>query len=634
MQCTKCGKSVTPDMKFCPGCGTLSSVPSPSSLASAETRFEAGSPVDQPSLASDKTTFGESTAEIEDLVGLTIANYTITEELGRGGMGVVYKAVHPLIGRTVAIKIISPLFSGSESFVARFKNEAVAMARLNHENIVSIENMGSHEGMYYLIMEYVPGKSLADILAEYERKSTRMPWREAVHLARQMLAALKLAHSRGMLHRDIKPGNILVKDDGGVRIADFGLVKIMGIGEEISVDEARSRMGTSVVSDAMRIGAALSIQGSPIGTFDYMSPEQHRGAADLDERTDIYSFGMTLYKMLTGRIARVRAKAPSRFHPDMLEMLDEICFTCLEEEREDRYRNADELLNALETIEQAVSNAHAELEEMNRKEERRKREEVARGPKPGQVKTINLRSGVSLDLAWIPPGEFTLGSPENELGRYYNETQHKVRLTNGFWMGVSSVTQAQWQTILGNNPSYFQNGENGAPSDTGAHPVEQVSWDDCQEFLVMLSRKTGQEFRLPTEAEWEYACRAGTSNALNSGKDLTTEDGCCHHLDEVAWYDENSAEVTHPVGGKKPNKWGLYDMHGNVWEWCQDWFGDYSNGTQVDPQGPSSGSGRVLRGGSWSYDAKDCRSAVRDSGPPGSRSYDGGFRIVLSASQD
>ena len=164
--------------------------------------------------------------------------------------------------------------------------------------------------------------------------------------------------------------------------------------------------------------------------------------------------------------------------------------------------------------------------------------------------------------------------------------------------------------------------------------MEQVSWDDCQEFLVGLSQRTGGEFRLPTEAEWEYACRAGTTSALNNGKNLTSAGSRCSNLDEVAWYDKNSGGVLHSVGCKKPNKWGLYDMHGYVWEWCQDWYDDYVNEAETDPQGPSSGLGRIIRGGSWYRFAERCRSAYRGGCPADNRSNFLGFRVVMSASQD
>ncbi|MBQ7188204.1 MAG: formylglycine-generating enzyme family protein [Kiritimatiellae bacterium] len=230
----------------------------------------------------------------------------------------------------------------------------------------------------------------------------------------------------------------------------------------------------------------------------------------------------------------------------------------------------------------------------------------------GEVKTLTLPGGAEMRFRWCPAGTFTMGSPESEDGRDGDETQHQVTLTRGFWLGETPVTQKQWKSVMGDNPSVFK----------GANlPVEEVSWNDCQEFIQKVNAALNCGARLPTEAEWEYACRAGTSGAY----------GGTGELDEMGWYDKNSGDKTHPVGQKKPNAWGLYDMHGNVWEWCSDWYGDYPSGSVTDPTGPSSGSSRVLRGGSWGCNARDCRSASRGRDYPGFRDYYGGFRLLCSA---
>ncbi|MDO4575855.1 MAG: SUMF1/EgtB/PvdO family nonheme iron enzyme [Planctomycetia bacterium] len=233
------------------------------------------------------------------------------------------------------------------------------------------------------------------------------------------------------------------------------------------------------------------------------------------------------------------------------------------------------------------------------------------------VKTIN---GVEYAFRWCPAGSFMMGSPSSETGRDDDETQHRVTLTKGFWMLETEVTQAMWESVMGDNPSNFKGSD---------LPVEKVSWDDCQEFCQKL-RSQGLNVQLPTEAQWEYACRAGTTTALNNGKNLTDEEYNCAHLNEVAWYDwQNENMTTHVVGQKKPNAWGLYDMHGNVWEWCADWKGDYPSYSVTDPTGPASGSYRVNRGGCWVSSAKYCRSANRDSNTPTDRYSDLGFRPVL-----
>jgi formylglycine-generating enzyme required for sulfatase activity len=231
-----------------------------------------------------------------------------------------------------------------------------------------------------------------------------------------------------------------------------------------------------------------------------------------------------------------------------------------------------------------------------------------------------VHAATGMAFRFIPPGTFTMGSPEGEEGRRDNEVQHRVTLTQGFYLGKYQVTQAQWEKTMGANPSNFKGPD---------LPVETVSWDDCQAFL----KKFGTGARLPTEAEWEYACRAGTTTALNNGKKLTSTEGQCPNLDEVAWYDKNSGGKTHPVGQKQPNAWGLYDMHGNVWEWCADWYGAYPTGAATDPQGSQTGSFRVLRGGSWYYFAYNCRVAYRYFNRPALRNLHYGFRAVLPPGQ-
>ena len=194
---------------------------------------------------------------------------------------------------------------------------------------------------------------------------------------------------------------------------------------------------------------------------------------------------------------------------------------------------------------------------------------------------------------------------------------HTVRLTQAFYLGKYEVTQGQWQAVMGKNPSQFTGDAN--------RPVEQVSWDDVQEFIRRLNaREGGAQYRLPTEAEWEYAARAGSTTAYSFGNDA-------RQLGEYAWYRDNAGGKTHPVGQKKPNAWGLHDMYGNVWEWVQDWYADYAAGSAVNPAGPSSGSGRVIRGGSWGAGAGYCRSAYRGRDAPGDRDGDLGFRLLRTA---
>lgn len=231
------------------------------------------------------------------------------------------------------------------------------------------------------------------------------------------------------------------------------------------------------------------------------------------------------------------------------------------------------------------------------------------------ILTIKLPGNVEMKFRKIPAGKFTMGSPENEKEWSDNERpQHLVTITRPFYLGMYEVTQAQWKVVMGNNPSKFR----GCGDDC---PGERVSWGDVQEFINKLNQIEGlNKYRLPTEAEWEYACRAGSNTRFGFGDDEAV-------LGQYAWYDRIE-ESTHPVGQKRPNAWGLYDMHGNVMEWCQDWYGDYPSASETDPIGPSSGGYRVIRGGSWKSLPGITRSAFRRGALPASRGSRLGFRLA------
>lgn len=240
-------------------------------------------------------------------------------------------------------------------------------------------------------------------------------------------------------------------------------------------------------------------------------------------------------------------------------------------------------------------------------------------------RALTLPGGVRLPMAFVPPGSFRMGSPETEAERYDDEAAHAVTLTRGFWVGVSPVTQSQWVAVMGANPSEF-NGDD--------RPVESVSWEDAQAFCGKASALTGVAVRLPSEAEWESACRAGTATPFYWGGSLNGTEANCNGNYPYG------TEVTGPYLGKtspigsyaavSPHPWGLVDVIGNVWEWCADWFDDqsYTESPKEDPTGPESGSNRVLRGGGWSYDAPSCRAAFRGRNSPAGRDFYHGFRLA------
>ena len=235
-----------------------------------------------------------------------------------------------------------------------------------------------------------------------------------------------------------------------------------------------------------------------------------------------------------------------------------------------------------------------------------------------------LTNSLNMTFRQIPSGTFMMGSPDDESGRDDDETLHRVTLTESFYIQTNEVTQGQWKAVMGNNPSYF--------SECGDNcPVEEISWNDVQEFISKMNQRGEWIYRLPTEAEWEYVARAGSSTAFSNGG--ITETGCDYepNLDEIGWYCENSDQTTHPVAQKQANR-GLYDMSGNVWEWCMDRYGNYPADSLTDPTGPSTGSYRVVRGGCWYSNARECRSASRIRYSPEKQSNQIGFRLTFSSS--
>ena len=241
------------------------------------------------------------------------------------------------------------------------------------------------------------------------------------------------------------------------------------------------------------------------------------------------------------------------------------------------------------------------------------------GGSTGQEQSFSLPGGAEMEFVWIGPGVFQMGSPNSESGRGSNEGPvHEVEISRGFWLGRFEVTQGEWESVMGSNPSRY--------TGDARRPVERVSWYDVHEFIGKLNAASGDSlYRLPSEAEWEYACRAGTSTAY--GYQVSDPNP---RLSDYAWYNCNDGCDTKVVGGKLPNDWGLHDMHGNVWEWVQDWYdsGYYNSPPRVDPPGPDTGSHRVIRGGNFRNFALNVRSAIRRSNSPGLRDYGIGVRLV------
>ena len=664
--------------------------------------------------------------------GTLLANrYRVVRQLGQGGMGSVWLAEDTqLDDKPFAVKMLPSILVSNKRAYRQLKDEALVAMKLTHPNIVTLRAFEENNGNPFLVMDYIDGQTLDDYLAEHggevltqrhrdtEAQSGRarspsgppggLPESDVLRILRPVAAALDYAHGEGVVHRDVKPANVMIRKDGHPFILDFGIAR--------EIQETMTRVTGKLSS----------------GTLLYMSPEQLMGEQPRPAQ-DIYSFAAMAYECMKGEppfshgqiefqimnkrpevlpggprpvaaaimsglakkpedrphtcaavlegkdltqrrgeaesqsggarrpaepvgshVPRDRIVAPpqephgataytqadcvrlmvdakvvqrhiARYSedPDFLNDFQEIADDLVRAEvtaAERQWSLAAEcyvrIVQRGTAIKDTVARREAEAKEKARREaEERSRREAAEkvrrtaSPKTGDVKVVVLPGGAKMEMIYVAPGSFMMGS------RLYGETQHRVTLTKGYWLGKYEVTQRQWESVMGVNPSRFKGPD---------RPVESVSWEDCQRFIAKVDAEARKQFggwaRLPTEAEWEYACRAGTTGAYGGNGQLP----------DMGWYLANSRGETHPVGQKLANAWGFHDMHGNVWEWSQDWYGAYKENVN-DPQGPASGDGRVLRGGSWFHDMTDCRSANRYWFNPGFRDDFFGFRLCCSA---
>ena len=633
-------------------------------------------------------------------------NFTLVRSLGRGGMGQVWLAEEELGGgrkRNVVCKLLPMPVQDDKKSMDDLAKTFDLTSRLFHPHICPLFGMNEDpEYGFFFVMDHCEGGSLWDWFQKPENRNG-IALSELLPIFRPIAEALDYAHSQHIIHRDVKPQNIMFAIRDGQRVPcliDFGI--------------------------AARVHATMTMtmptSQASTGTPHYMPPEQFMGEKKQDGRADQYSLAASLYHLLAGNppfegniyslAAQVMQKIPDPI-PTLTAAQNSALLRALAKKPDDRFAACAEFVNSLsgtsvpasQPVHQpkpapVASNPFADILKTAEKElaEKKKRlevsvqkayadenfplakkhvdellaldpqnshylefrgfiqrqldEEQAKRKNAGarMVKTVN---GIEYAFRWCPAGTFTMGSPKSEWDaagidwKSYDETQHSVTLTRGFWMLETEVTQAMWQSVMGNNPSEFK---------SPTRPVECVSWDDCQEFCRKLSSKLNEEVSLPTEAQWEYACRAGSETALPNGPIEILGLNNAPALDPIAWYGGNSSvgfelsngydssgwsekqysgsrSGTHPVGKKKPNAWGLYDMIGNVWEWCQDRYDEdyYTESPTSDPCNEDSGSYRVYRGGSWFNGAQGCRSANRRRDTPDVRFGNLGFRPVLAS---
>jgi len=652
--------------------------------------------------------------------------------LDSGNLGEVFFAKDTELNRTVVTKYIRPEMSGDNLKQALFHLEGEVTGALEHPSVVPVYGLGKDtKGRLYYAMRYVRGKKLSRVIAEYHRKEAGLKQEALTGLLQNFQAvclAIEYAHSKGVLHCDIKPDNIMIGDYGEVFVVDWGLVVVCGDVKGPSDMHNMETLDPGVIppyrpSELASSGLHEQQGGSRRGvggTPAYMAPEQFTATMSEDislvtPKADIYALGSTLYHILTGkaphlpkegikespdafyfRITTGMIPAPREKDTSIPKLLEQIVLKAMQVEPGDRYASARELA---EDIKRYVSDepVHAyqesgleksrrwirknrslvgaamvmlllvalgaigfgfvtsqfnkELEERNQKlaankkeleeqnlnlaaskkeieaeRDRANRNEELAEQKLADIKKVQEKAKAviqienELDMVLILAGKFMMGSPTSEKNRNFDETQHEVIISKPFYMGKFEVTQGEWESVMGNN--------NPSRTKGAVLPITDVSWYDCQEFITKLNAKTNGGFRLPSEAEWEYACRAGTTTAYSFGNYLTKSDAN-YQDDPGGRFSFTRAKV---VGCYKPNAFGLYDMHGNVREWCEDWYGDYPTGPVRDPKGPAKGYARVLRGGSYFNVGSVVRSSSRysESNGPGVH-FLNGFRLARTA---
>jgi formylglycine-generating enzyme required for sulfatase activity/serine/threonine protein kinase len=716
----------------------------------------------------------------------THPDYEIKQELGRGGMGVVYLAYNRMMGRDEVLKVMGQHLIDAPEILKRFRREIHAVAKLRHPNIVTAYHATRLGHTVLFAMEYVEGLDLSKLV----KAKGPMPVAHACFFIYQAALGLQHAHEEGLVHRDIKPHNLMLSrkgDKATVKILDFGLAKA-------------AREGKVTVS--------LTSPGQALGTPDYIAPEQITDAQTADIRADIYSLGGTLYFLLTGHppfqekslydlyqahISRI-ADPLNLVRPDVPAELAAVVAKMMAKDPAERFQTPGEVAQALKPFlkprvvdsgssdgdrshpgqrdevrtpaevgapasapagaarvaerigvgapdrpgsmwkslimipePEHLSDRRATVAERLRRRPRWPALAVAAGvlllglivacaawvftiktkhgllvlegvpeqaevlidgekatvrwpdgggplkitvpagrrgvivkkngfrvfgqevsvatgehsrltvrlvpldgppaPRPSMLASVpveppkEITNSIGMKLVLVPAGEFMMGATGSEKEAYPNQKpQHRVRITRPFYLGATEVTQGQYRAVTGANPSNFQGSDD--------LPVENVSWVDAQDFCAKLNelergQLSGASYRLPTEAEWEYACRAGATTRFSFGDAYAS-------LGEYAWFTGNSDRKTHPVGQKRPNAWGLYDMNGNVCEWCGDGYDEkyYAVSPGADPLGPSGASDRVMRGMGWFNSPQDCRSASRGWHGPADRVHDLGFRVA------
>ena len=556
--------------------------------------------------------------------------YTLVRLIGRGGFSEVWLATDKYTGLELALKVYAPNGGTDDTSIAIFSDEIRRVYNLSHPNLLKPQHFAVCEGMPYIVMPYCANGSVV-------KQIGKMSEAEIWTLLHDVATGLAYLHEQHIVHQDIKPDNILQAADGHYLITDFG----------ISARTRTTLTKTQAISD------------TSAGTSAYMAPERFGSKPAPTFASDIWALGATLFELIEGYVPfgdgalpagllqKNGAEIPNITQPisPALSHVIRLMLACETWDRPTAETLAAWAANPALVKPAAAASSRSTVRRVTTppptdaakpKAKKRygwllflgiiltaivvgvvarvKQEPIEQEPTEVETRTFTVPgSDISFTMVYVQGGTFTMGATSEQGSDAYDweKPTHRVTLSS-YYIGQTEVTQALWQAVMGNNPSHFR----------GANkPVESVSYNDCKAFISKLNSLTGQNFRLPTEAEWEFAARGGNRSR---GYKYAGSD----NLSTVAWYDGNSGYATHPVAQKSPNELGLYDMSGNVWEWCNDWYGDYSSNAQTNPQGPYSGSYRVLRGGSYIL-ARYCRVSYRIYITPSCSSSGLGLRLAL-----
>ncbi len=590
--------------------------------------------------------------------GSAVQNYIIEDLLGEGGMGKIYLAREELTERRVAIKMLNPALVKDDEFVRRFVSEARILSGLLNPHIVALYNFFRYSGTFFMVLEFANGETLKSLI----RKVGLLPEERSLKILSRIAAGLRYAHSKNVIHRDIKPSNIIVNNKDEIKITDFGIAKIMG-------------------------DLSLTLAGTKLGTVLYMSPEQVLADKEIDHRSDIYSLGVSFYEMLTGKlpfgtdneglyaimdsIIKKDIPDPREIYPYITSETVMMLRKMTAKNREERYSDFDSLMADIRQILSSLpeltgsfppagfpsvpssEEGNAQDRETGLKSDEPLRDKAAQAdgekneisedkPQSGsrEINTGEKKSfeplliykrepeGLRIEFAEVEGGKFLMGN-DGRFDQTVKKLFKNVKVTEGLQnekpaheVKVKSFLVSRYPVTVKQYLEFCRETGHPVPPEPpwgfhGDQPVVNVSYKDAELFCRWSST------RLLTEAEWEYSAGGGAKSA---GYKFSGS----NKLDECGWYLKNSRGTVKGVGLLKPNELGLFDMSGNIWEWCADYYAEsyYAFSPPENPQGPVEGVYRVLRGGSAFSNEDFCRIFARDSALPGHFYQTIGFRVA------